>query len=389
MVIKLCIRKTKQHADGRYTLYFSFADKGKTRYIASDVQIVTPKNLKNGQIAGEPNANYNSVKLNQQLIDFQKRYDGLPLYVRYAGLDTIMDALKGPNVSTLSFREYAQKIADSYKSDGKGSWQVKQQALNKFAALHGELPLESVTKAIIIELKQHLQGTLSDTSIGMYLREIKAMYNAAVNDDRLTLVDAQPFKGVQIPKGKKREVALTIEQMRAIRDVALQFKTERIPRDVFMIIFYLGGINMKDLMSLTPPRNGRISYYRAKTDDTKEDDVQVSLAIQPELLSLIERYAGSSHLLFDFGYKYASYCNFTRLVDRGLKKVAAKAGVDVNLSTYVARHSWATIADELGVMEGVIDYVLGHSVKGMSMKYIHRRHKAADEAIRVVLNSIK
>ena len=56
-----------------------------------------------------------------------------------------------------------------------------------------------------------------------------------------------------------------------------------------------------------------------------------------------------------------------------LKKIAEKANVDVNLTMSVIRHSWATIADELGVSENIIDYVLGHSIKGMAMKYIHQQ----------------
>ena len=68
--------------------------------------------------------------------------------------------------------------------------------------------------------------------------------------------------------------------------------------------------------------------------------------------------------------------------------MAEAANINVNLSTYVARHTWATIADELGVSEGVIDYVLGHSVRGMAIKYIHRRYRAADEAVRTILNAL-
>jgi integrase len=160
-----------------------------------------------------------------------------------------------------------------------------------------------------------------------------------------------------------------------------------VARDMLLIMLCLGGINMKDLVALPPAESGRICYYRAKTDSTKSEDVKVSLAIQPELSALIAKYAGAERL-FDFGYKYANYCNFGSFINKGLKKIAKKASLEVSLSASVIRHSWATIADELGVSENVIDYVLGHSVKGMAMKYIHRRYKAADEAIRLVLNAV-
>jgi hypothetical protein len=112
MVIKLCIRRAKKRADGRYTLYFSFAESGKTRYLASDVTVSALKNFKNGQITGEPNANYNNAKLNQRLINYQKAYDNLPLYIKHAAFDTVVNTLKNPKANAISFRKYAQKIVD-------------------------------------------------------------------------------------------------------------------------------------------------------------------------------------------------------------------------------------------------------------------------------------
>ncbi|MDR1022004.1 MAG: phage integrase SAM-like domain-containing protein, partial [Prevotellaceae bacterium] len=260
MVIKLCIRRAKKRTDGSYSLYFSFADGGKTRYLASGVTILTPKNFKNGQITGEPNASYKNAKLNQQLIDFQKVYDNLPLHLKHAKLDTIVSALRTPKANTLSFREYAQKIIDRYKSQGKGSWSVKEQALNKFTATHGNLPLELITKATIMKVMEDMQKTICDTSIGMYLREIRAIYNMAVGDEQLALVDTHPFKGIKIPKGRKREVALTAENIQAIQKIIPKYKPEQIAKDMLMIMLCLGGINMKDLVTLPPAENGRVFY---------------------------------------------------------------------------------------------------------------------------------
>lgn len=270
----------------------------------------------------------------------------------------------------------------------KGSWRIKEQALGKFVALYGELELEAISKATITALMEDMGKTLADTSVGMYMREIKSMYNMAVNDEQLALITTHPFKNIKIPKGKKREIALTIEEVRAVQKVAAELKTEQVAKDIFLITLCLGGINLKDLLTLSSSKNNRISYYRAKTSITKDEDVKVSLAIQPELAQLVEKYKGVENKLFDFGYKYASYLDFGRFINRMLVKIAKKADVDVRLTMSVIRHSWATIADELGVNENTIDYVLGHSVKGMAMKYIHRRYKAADEAIRLVLDAI-
>jgi integrase len=113
----------------------------------------------------------------------------------------------------------------------------------------------------------------------------------------------------------------------------------------------------------------------------------VSIALQPEMIAIIEKYKGTETLL-DFGYKFSNYRNFLRLVNCALKRVGQKANVATPLTTYLARHSWATIAHKLKVSIEVIDYVLGHSLKGMAMKYIHLRYEIADEAIRIVLDAL-
>jgi hypothetical protein len=179
-----------------------------------------------------------------------------------------------------------------------------------------------------------------------------------------------------------------VENIQAIQKLPAQRKAEQVAKDLFMVMLCLGGINMKDLIDPPPAQNGRISYYRAQTDTTKDEDVKVSLAVQPELSPLVEKYKGSARKLFDFGYSNTDYRSFTKLVNEGHKKIAAKAGVDVHLTTSVIRHSWATIADELGVSDKVIDYVLGRSIDSMALRYIHRRYKAADEAVRLVLDAV-
>jgi site-specific recombinase XerD len=171
---------------------------------------------------------------------------------------------------------------------------------------------------------------------------------------------------------------MTIEQVKAVRDVQLEDRMQIIARDIFMIIFYLGGVNFVDLVHLNKPIDNRIIYNRRKTSETKSNDIPISLKIQPELEELLLKYKGEE-FAFDFGYKFIDYRDFRRLINRWIKKVAEKSNININLTTYQRRHSWATIADELGVDTNVIEYVLGQSSKGrVAFQYMHRRHKAAE-----------
>ena len=92
-------------------------------------------------------------------------------------------------------------------------------------------PNSAVTRTTITTLMEQLQRTLSDTSAGMYLREIKSIYNMAVNDESIELIDTHPFKNIKIPKGKKREIALTIAEAKAIYKLPVETKTEQVAKD--------------------------------------------------------------------------------------------------------------------------------------------------------------
>jgi hypothetical protein len=130
MIIKLCIRNSKKHGDGSYSLYFSFADRGQTLFATTDVAISTAHNFKNGQIVKEQNANYNNAKLNQQLINYQRKYDKLQTWQKELPLPQIVELLRQNACgSDTPFIEFAQKIIADYKLRGQRSYLTKEYAL--------------------------------------------------------------------------------------------------------------------------------------------------------------------------------------------------------------------------------------------------------------------
>lgn len=126
-------------------------------------------------------------------------------------------------------------------------------------------------------------------------------------------------------------------------------------RDIFLLIFCLLGINITDLFNLRPSdySAGRIRYRRAKTG--RLYDVRV----WPAAASLLERYRGHHHLLC-FADRYASSRDYTQHINAGLKKMFPAPPFS-SLSTYWARHTWASLAyNELGASVDDISAALGH-----------------------------
>lgn len=168
---------------------------------------------------------------------------------------------------------------------------------------------------------------------------------------------------------------------------------------MFMLLFYLCGINAVDLFRLTEIHNSRIEYRRAKTGRL------YSIKVEPEAMEIIEKYRGKTYLL-DVLDKYADYKNFLHRLDRNLKLIGSvkmvssgKAsgpmkkeytGLFPKLSTYWARHTWATVAAELDIPKETIAAALGHEIgSSVTSIYIDFNQKKIDAANRKILDFLK
>ena len=233
----------------------------------------------------------------------------------------------------------------------------------------------------------------------IHLRNLRAVYNSAIKEGKAKYED-YPFRGFTIKKEDTEKRSLTIEQLRTLRD----FKCDGAIRkyvDVFFLIFYLAGINIVDLLNLPPlESDGRIRYRRSKTG------VLCEMQVPEEALKIIERHKGISHLV-DFIETHASKRSFTLRVNKALQRVGEMSYSKVkasnnathlkkvykpmfpNITSYWARHTWATIAADIDIPDAVIDAALGHkSPYPMTDVYVRRNKKKVDEAIRKVIDYV-
>jgi integrase len=240
---------------------------------------------------------------------------------------------------------------------------------------------------------------LSDISVIDYMRNIRLLFNAAMDEyndedkDEMKIIHYpfRKYKLKKLPDNNKRN--LTIEQIRQIRDVAdekLIHERAIFARDIFMLSFYLVGANLVDLYESKRYQAGRIDYNRKKTKGRRHDKAFISIKVEPEALPLLEKYADKSGLhVFDFRSRYTTSHIFSSNVNKGLKIVAKACGITEPLSTYYARHSWATIArNKCNVSKDDIDLALNHVDQGLKMAdaYIKKDWSRVDQANRAVLN---
>ena len=311
-------------------------------------------------------------RLLTEVEDICMRRDDMPLkQLKKLIQERVFGKVEQCKAFTYYCREYASGCAT------RGTASLYEQTARKVEAFDKDATFDTITVSWLRGFERFCRQTMSVNGMGILIRNIRTVFNQARKDE---ITDKYPFLNYSIKKEETRKRNLTVEQIRQLRDIPC--KTERFGeyRDMFMLMFYLIGINGKDLFTAKKDQivNGRLEYRRAKTGKL------YSIKIEPEAMAIINKYKGKEYLL-SILERYNTYQEYMRRMDRCLKQI----GVIDNLSTYYARHSWATIAADIDVSFETISAALGHSIANPTTAiYINFNQKKVDEANRKVIDYI-
>jgi len=229
------------------------------------------------------------------------------------------------------------------------------------------------------------------TTLSIWMRSLRAIVNDGIRANALTR-SSYPFhskdneQGYVIPEGSGTKIALTIEQMASIINLDLPENTRNSSpkrcRDLFLLSFYMGGMNFKDLLRLKwkDIKGGEVSFIRSKTARTKHDKKPIVIALTPESEAILKRWGNADRSNDAYILPYLSIGitskgerdivqSVTRQTNKQLKKIGLTLGIE-GLSTYVARHSFATILKNSGVPVAFISETLGHSSQKTTDNYL-------------------
>lgn len=309
------------------------------------------------------------------------------------------------NGNEAAFGTFAEKfIARRCKEKTKQVYEMTLRKMGGYCDVE-RLRFADISVGWLRNFEHWLGATCSVNTRGIHLRNIRAVMNAAI-DEGVVPADLYPFRRFKIKKEETMKRSLSVGDLRRLRDYPCK-GWQRKYVDVFMLSFYLAGINLVDLMGLPPlGADGVIRYRRSKTG------VLCQLSVPPEAMEIIERYRGERHLLW-FGERLKpgaeGWHDWLHRFNEGLQKVGPSGYMYVRrkgqcggkqrvkvynalfpeLTSYWARHTWATLAAEIDVPDAVIDAALGHrSACRMADIYIRRDARKVDEAVRRVIEYV-
>lgn len=287
-------------------------------------------------------------------------------------IKTIIEESLSLDSEHINFVEFSQSIINSTEKEKTADWY--QSAIKSLCWFYGssDIDVRDITGVRMNEFMHRLSvdgingRALEPGAISNYLRAIRSLYNKAKmkynNEDyNIIRIPNDPFSRVKIPKYRRTRKSLSIQDIIRIRDGVFSTERANMARDVFMIMFYLMGININDLYKLKRLIKGRVEYERSKT--ITEDNIYrfpLSIKIEPELNLLITKYSKLEIFSF-FRARYSCLNNFMRAVNKGLSQISDELNLGVKVTTNWARHSWASIArNKALVPKADIDFCLGH-----------------------------
>jgi len=322
--------------------------------------------------------NYKGLKLliQKKQIEADKVIIDLDEKGEHYTVDDIVDRLK-PAVSNVTVFTYAESLVKRLEKSGKiGNANVYEATLAAFKKYRKDVDLtfHQLTYRVIKDFEESLlENSKRLNSISVYLRTLRAIYNQAIKD-KVAQEKDYPFKDLKIRQETTVKRAISKEDIAKIRNLKLVPGSELDKaRDYFLFSFNMRGMSFVDIAFLRNRDivNGRVLYTRKKTGQ------KFSIKLTEEAKAIINKYhyndepEGFVFQIIDRkGSEYLDYRNALRLTNKKLKTIGEDAGCSIKISTYVSRHSWATIAKRSGIPTAVISEGMGHNSERTTQIYL-------------------
>ena len=236
--------------------------------------------------------------------------------------------------------------------------------------------MEEMTSDLMQEYEAYLKASgIVMNTISFYMRILRAVYNRAV--EKGIVEQRNPFRHVYTGIDKTVKRALALKEIRKIKELDLTFYPALdFARDMFLFSFYTRGMSFVDMAYLQKSdlKNGVLVYRRRKTGQ------QLSVKWEECMQAIVDKY--KVRVMPDWPYLLPiitvmdakkvqkQYKNSLYAVNLNLKRVAARIGLSIPLTTYVARHSWASIARNKNIPLAVISEAMGHDSELTTQIYL-------------------
>jgi len=260
-----------------------------------------------------------------------------------------------------------------------------------------EVHFSDIDISFLNHLEEYLKANgKGGNTIYLYLRTLRALLNKAIKEE-VCNEKYYPFKKFSLGKYsnlKTEKRAISKADIDKITVLKPKTNDNILARNIFLFSYYCMGMNFTDIAFLKwkDILNDRLIYTRSKTKE------QFNIQLLEPAIKILEHYKSIGHSKNDYVFPLLSADHTTpqaifnrkvkmlREINKNLKAVGKLAGVKSELTTYVARHSYATILKKSGVSTSLISEALGHDCEKTTQIYLDSfGNSALDEVSKFVL----
>jgi integrase len=376
----------------------------KVDYISTDLY-VNPNNFEKGFASGK-NSSFLNSRIRDEINICNERYLKIGSIVNKLTIKELKQRLmgEGGNVD-IDFHDFAEKYVEELKKQNRiGTARGLNGVISNLKKFRSSLKFTDIDLQFLNEFVSYLKSNGVKNAVDNYMRGFRGIFNAGrekYNDeDRGILrIPHYPFRKFKFEKIKLKthEYRLTVDQLKLFINYQGTRDREQMAKDMFLLMFYLIGINTADLFNIgKPDKAGRVNYTRAKTGR------EYSIKLEPEAKEIIARYKGKDRLI-NLSEWYGNHLDWLKYINIELKNIGKailkklqendpEADYPLEMSTNWARHTWATIArNDCRINKDDVALCLGHedSDNKVTDIYINYDYSIIDESNRKVLDMLK
>lgn len=297
-----------------------------------------------------------------------------------------------------ALEKYAKGLREEKRIGTAVTCEAAAKSIESFKA---GLKFADITKSFLIKYENWMLGNgKSKTTVGIYLRALRTVFNMAKIDSILYPFGDERKGKYSIPASKNIKKALTTENIAKIYHYEANTETlEAMAKDYWIFLYLSNGMNVKDFALLKRKNivGNLLKFERAKTKRTRKESKTIEVSLKPQQLEIMKKWGQPSlspesyifpHLQKEMTAEREREITqqLTKNINNYMKKIAKKLGIDMPVTTYTARHSFATILKRSGANVSFISDALGHSNVSTTDSYLsgfeeEAIHKTTDALI--------
>lgn len=381
--IKLKFRSSSvPHTPG--TLYYQVTHNRKVKYLRTNHHVYNHEWNKQHQTLEVPAKGDRQallIQMQQQLNDDLKQWTLLITTLQRQPnltVDALCKAFQQAKNTNTVFHFLHKQVLKKRQMKRYGTARTYSNALSRFKAFRQSIDLtfDELTPDLIEHYEAWLiNQRLKTNTIRCYLRTLHTLLYKASRESLLSSPH-NLFSQVRLSYVNTAKRAISEESLKAIAHLPLPPDTTiALARDIFMFSFYMRGMPFVDIAYLRKAdlKNGLLTYCRKKTNQC------LTVACEEAQQTIINRYVHQTRstpyllpiIINDDGTEYIQYQRAQVNVNRALKKIGRMVGLQIPLTTYVARHTWASIARDMNLNMGLISEAMGHQSLKTTQVYLN------------------